>query len=89
MKIKKLTNTVNSSVKEKIISQNKTNKSSVIKKITPRKLPNCISYSNEAQGYIGGFIKFYPQDIDLLKNMTIDEQIKYKSMLIDLGCYYR
>ena len=64
-------------------------KSNSVKNITPRKLPNCISYPSENNGVIGGFIKFYQQDIDKLKNMTVEEQIAYKSMLIDLGTFYR
>ena len=87
MNIKKITNNTKAVNKiEKTVSKVKSNS---VKNITPRKLPNCISYPSENNGVIGGFIKFYQQDIDKLKNMTVEEQIAYKSMLIDLGKFYR
>lgn len=49
-----------------------------------RDLPNCVSGPEEDYSYAdGGFIKFSPQDEQVLKNLKGDMYFEYRSKLID------
>lgn len=55
----------------------------------PRKLPNSVSAQDEQFGIGGGSkIKFYQEDLDKMKKMSIDEKLKYTELLIENGRYY-
>lgn len=55
------------------------------KKIKERDLPNCISAPSDYQNVTWGKIKYFPEDIQKMKNMTDKECIDYKEKLIDSG----
>lgn len=49
-----------------------------------RELPNCVSGPDEDYSYTdGGFIKFSPQDEQILRNLEGDEFFEFRSKLID------
>ena len=55
----------------------------------PRKLPNSISAKDETIGIGGGTkIRFYKEDLEKMKRMSIDEKLKYTEYLIENGRYY-
>ena len=35
----------------------------------------------------GGYVHFYQEDVEKMKSMTVDEQLEYKSFLIEQGKY--
>lgn len=35
----------------------------------------------------GGYVHFYPEDMERMKSVTVDEQLEYKSLLIEQGRY--
>ena len=55
----------------------------------PRKLPNCVSGPDEIFTETGGcYVRYYPEDVEKMKNMTEDEMINYKRKLIMQKRYY-
>lgn len=61
---------------------------SVSTKNMPRKLPNSISAKDEKFAIGGGTkVKFYKEDLEKMKRMTIDEKLKYTEYLIEKGFY--
>ena len=61
------------------------------KQIYPRKLPNCVSGPNEYDHIIpgqGSRVNLYPEDIEKMKSMSIDEQLAYTYKLLREGRYY-
>ena len=57
----------------------------------PRKLPNCVSAPDEYDQMIpglGGKVKLYPEDLEKMKNMSIDEKVLYIEKLLKAGRYY-
>ena len=50
----------------------------------PRKYPNSFSTPDEAfsKGGDGGKVKFYPEDIEKMKNMSVTERLQYGEKLI-------
>lgn len=55
----------------------------------PRKLPNSVSARDEKFSIGGGAkINFYKEDLEKMKQMTIDEKLKYTEYLIENGLYY-
>ena len=81
MKLKSLSK--DSFEKEQVIES-----SSNIKNKT-NKLPNSIGgLQDDFSGNIGHEAKFYPEDVEKMRNMTIDEILKYKEKLIDEGRYF-
>ncbi len=60
------------------------------KKVCTEKLPNSISAKDEKFGIGGGSkIKLYQEDLDKMKDMSIDEKLKYTEHLIENGKYYQ
>ncbi len=53
-----------------------------------RDLPSCITRPSEYEGITITETKFYPEDVEKMKNMTPREQIEYKKILMHEGrCY--
>ena len=56
----------------------------------PRELPNCVSGPDEDYSFKdAGYLKFYPEDEEKMKNMTPRERIDYKDVLIQQGKYIK
>ena len=55
----------------------------------PRKLPNSFSAPDEvfSKGGGSGKVKFYPEDIEKMKNMSITERLQYGEQLLKEGKY--
>lgn len=55
----------------------------------PRNLPNSFSASEEvfSKGCGSGKVKFYPEDIKKMENMTVTERLQYGEKLIKEGRY--
>lgn len=55
----------------------------------PRKLPNSFSAPDEvfSKGNGSGKVKFYPEDIKKMENMTVTERLQYGEKLIKEGKY--
>ena len=58
----------------------------------PRKLPNCTSGPDEYDHLVpggGGYVRYFPEDIEKMKNMTDEEMHIYKCALIKQGKYHK
>ena len=54
------------------------------KKILEKDLPNSVSGPSDYVGIIShGQVEFYPEDIEKMKHMKVNERIKFKSKLIE------
>ncbi len=55
----------------------------------PRKLPNSFSAPDEvfSKGTGSGKVKFFPEDIKKMENMTVTERLQYGEKLIKEGKY--
>lgn len=53
------------------------------KKLRARDLPNSISRPEDCQTAIWGEIEFYPEDLDKMKKMNIDECLQFEKELIN------
>ena len=53
------------------------------KKIDERDLPNCVSSPSDWVGVTWGKVLYYPEDLEKMKNMNIDERLAYKRKLIE------
>ena len=50
----------------------------------PRKLPNCVSGPDEYDHLVpggGGYVRYFPEDIEKMKNMTDEEIFEFKKNL--------
>ena len=55
-----------------------------------RELPNCVSGPDEDYSFKdAGYLKFYPEDEEKMKNMTPRERIDYGDVLIQQGKYIK
>lgn len=55
--------------------------------LSPRKLPNCVSDSDDCVGATWSRVDFYPEDLEKMKNMTVEERIKFKRKLLEQKRY--
>ena len=53
----------------------------------PRELPNSVTGPSDLKGIKWGEIEYYPEDIEKMKNMNIDEILLYKKELIEKHQY--
>ena len=53
------------------------------KKIDERNLPNSVSSPSDWVGVTWGKIIYYPEDLEKMKKMNIDERLAYKRKLIE------
>ena len=53
------------------------------KKIDERDLPNSVSSPSDWVGVTWGKVLYYPEDLEKMKNMNIDERLTYKRKLIE------
>ena len=51
--------------------------------LSPRELPNCVSGPSDWAGVTWGRVLYYPEDLEKMKNMNIDERLTYKRKLIE------
>ena len=51
--------------------------------LSPRELPNCVSGPSDWAGVTWGKVLYYPEDLEKMKNMNIDERLAYKRKLIE------
>lgn len=86
---------LNSKLKLKVLLQDvfEKNKETVSqeknsRKLTARLLPNCVDGENEFYNGPGGIIKYFPEDVEKMKNMALDEKINYKRLLRQNRKYY-
>ena len=61
---------------------------SKVPKSNEQSVPNYVISKQEASGITCVKIKFYPEDIEKMKNMTKEEIFKYETSLIKEGRYY-
>ena len=54
-----------------------------------RELPNSIGGKDEYYGATAGILKFYPEDIAKMKDMSENERIEFKSQLLERKRYYK
>lgn len=57
------------------------------KKVDERDLPNCVSVSGDCVGVTWSRVDFYPEDLEKMKNMTVEERIKFKRKLLEQKRY--
>lgn len=57
------------------------------KKVDERDLPNCVSDSGDCVGVTWSRVDFYPEDLEKMKNMTVEERIKFKRKLLEQKRY--
>ena len=57
------------------------------KKIKEKDLPNSVTGPSDLKGIKWGEIEYYPEDIEKMKNMNIDEILLYKKELIEKHQY--
>ncbi len=55
--------------------------------LSPRELPNCVSGPSDWVGVTWSRVEFYPEDLEKMKNMTIEERIKFKRKLLEQKRY--
>ena len=53
----------------------------------PRELPNSVTGPSDLKGIKWGEIEYYPEDIEKMKKMNIDEILLYKKELIEKHQY--
>lgn len=53
----------------------------------PRELPNSVTGPSDLAGIRWGEIEFYPEDIEKMKKMNIDQILSYKKQLIEQRKY--
>ena len=51
--------------------------------LSPRELPNSVSSPSDWVGVTWGKIIYYPEDLEKMKKMNIDERLAYKRKLIE------
>ncbi len=57
------------------------------KKMKERDLPNYVTGPSDLKGVTWGTIKYFPEDVEKMKCMNVDERIRYKQKLIKENKY--